>query len=107
VRKIKSLEISYAEPAVADLDFFLQNLTEVYDEQFARRKITSIMDEVSTLSLFSSRCPLLSELYGIEFDSPYRRLLFNPYVIIYLVIGTTVNIIRIFHEKEDYLSILL
>ena len=64
------------------------------------------MNEVSTLSIFSSRCPFLKDVYGAEFEFLYRRLLFVPFVIIYLVTEGRVNVIRIFHEKEDYISIL-
>ena len=88
------------------MDYFRNNLSEVVDNQFALMKINEIMNEVSTLTTFPKRYPLLSDLYEVSFDYPYRRLLFEPYIIVYLVKETTVNIIRIFHEKEDYLSLL-
>ena len=43
--------------------------------------------------------------YG--FTTPYRAFLAGSYIAIYEVVGKQVEIRRIYHQKEDYLSTLL
>jgi plasmid stabilization system protein ParE len=67
--------------------------------------INGVMDSVLNLE----GNPRLGFSLGARrgFTTPYRAYITDPYIVIYEVVGDTVEIRRIYHKKEDYIRDIL
>jgi len=43
--------------------------------------------------------------YG--YTTPYRGYITDPYIVVYEIVGETIEVRRIYHQKEDYIRDIL
>ncbi|CDG03751.1 type II toxin-antitoxin system RelE/ParE family toxin [Lactococcus lactis] len=101
-----SIVLRYTESAADDLENLKSYLSDAVNDNFAITKIREIMNQLSNQQVFPQSSPLLEDLYGIDFEFPFRKLVVSPYVVIYHLDHEILYVDRIFHEKQDFIRTL-
>ena len=101
-----SVVLRYTESAADDLESIKSYLSDAVNDTFAVNKIKNIMKQISNQQGFPQSSPLLEDLYGIDFEFPFRKLVVSPYVVIYHFDNEIIYVDRVFHEKQDFLRTL-
>jgi len=101
-------EIKYSPEASNDLDRIGDYISkDLQNPTAALNTVNAIQDRIDKLKKFPNTGTLLSSIYeDIDLDD-YRFVICLNYLAFYRVVGKKVFIDRIFHEKQDYISILL
>lgn len=97
--------IVFSPEAVTDLTGIKNYIAEVLQNPGSSIKTVShIVERIEQLSVFPESGPSLSNLFG--FETPYRFLNCDAYLVFYRNDGDTVRIVRVLGSSQDYLEIL-
>lgn len=98
-------KVIYTPKAKEDLLKIKEGIIENFgDEELAVRSMRKLVDKVRILQDFPSMGAELEKMVGIP--SEYRYLFCKPNYVFYRVEDDTVRIIRVLHERQDYMRIL-
>ena len=98
-------EIRLSPSALADLTELKDYIAvESGSESLAKKTVEEILKRIRMLSAFPEiGTPLASVM---EFDTPYRFLVCKNYHVFYRMDGDVVQIVRILHNRRNYMQIL-
>ncbi|MBQ9031037.1 MAG: type II toxin-antitoxin system RelE/ParE family toxin [Parasporobacterium sp.] len=81
-----------------------EDLTERFDENVAGKAITSLVSAMDSLGLFPEKGVSISSIYSLETD--YCYLFSTHNYIVYRFDETTVTILQLFDERQDFMKTL-
>lgn len=96
--------LEYSPEAKEKLLDLRLKLTVEYGEAVAARVLTRLMRNIRDLTVFENRGVSLADLLGIESD--YRYLYTEHNYVFYRVEQSSIKVVTILHEKQDFLQIL-
>lgn len=92
--------------ANADIDGVFVRITRTVSPASAARWYTGVIRKIRTLARHPERGPLADEAAALGFDM--RVMLYGRgrqiYRILYTIDGTTVNVLRVRHAAQDWLT---
>jgi plasmid stabilization system protein ParE len=91
------MKIVYTPEAIEDL-VRLREFIEIKNSGAAKRVANSLVDGVKKLKQFPHIGVKVSEAPNPEL---MRDLVLGRYIVRYLILDKTINILRIWHQKED------
>lgn len=98
-------KVIYTPKAKEDLLRIKEGIIENFgDEELAVRSMRKLTDKVKLLQDFPNMGIELEKISGIP--SEYRYLFCKPNYVFYRVEKETVRIIRVLHERQDYMRTL-
>jgi addiction module RelE/StbE family toxin len=98
-------KLLYSPEAINDLDeiwIYINN--ELQNPAAAQKIVSDILDTIEKLQDFSELGPPLSSI--TDFNSDYRFLVCENYIVFYRVVGLDVHIDRVLYGQRNYISIL-
>jgi len=100
------MKIVYLESAIKDTERFrmFMRANDMSEERISHI-INGVLDSIDNLE----GNPKLGFSFGARrgYKTPYRGYLTDPYIVVYEIVGETVEIRRIYHQKEDYIRDVL
>lgn len=97
-------KLIFAPKVLDDLQGIKTYITEQFGAERAKACIQELVTTARQLEIFPEEGLCLEGL--IECPTDYRYLVVKPNYIFYRIEGDSVRIIRILHEKQDFLRIL-
>lgn len=97
-------KLIYSPKALDDLQGIEEYISKQFDRDRAKICVREIASTIRQLEIFPDEGPCLEAL--IECPTNYHYLVVKPNYIFYRIEGDTVRVIRILHEKQDFLQIL-
>ena len=99
------VEVMFTPCAVKDISDAVDYIADTLcDPSAAERQVTAIIDKAALLAKFPEMGSLIETQTG--FPTEYRRLLCGNYSVFYRFGGSTVRVIRVLHNRRDYIKIL-
>ena len=100
------VRIVYLEPAKKDFERFRLFLraNDVSEERISHI-INGVLDSIDNLECNPQ--PGFSFGSRRGYKTPYRGYITDPYIAVYEIVGKTIEIRRIYHQKEDYIRDIL
>lgn len=87
----------------------LEKIGDYITEQISNKTALKVTDEILASLKILYEYPKAGQILFLPdgFISGYRYLVCKKYIIFYKIINDEVFIARVFHQKQDYISILL
>jgi len=100
------MQIIYLQPAQRDLARFQDFLqSSGVSKSKSDEILLGLIKRIRVLCKYPLRGYSIGGRYG--FETPYRALIAGRYIAIYEVVNNQIQIRRVYHMREDYLSELL
>lgn len=104
--RLASFAINVRPAATDDILRFVRRIARTVSPASAARWNNGIFARIDTLSSDPARCPLADEAAALGFD--LRMLLYgrgrHVYRILFTIDGDTVNVLRVRHAAQDWLT---
>ena len=98
-------KISFSPEAVDDIKEMKQYIKdELCNEQAAKNTVAKILKKIKLLSDFPESGSSLSAIIG--FDTDYRYLVCDNYIVFYRIENKNVLIVRVLYGRRNYMQIL-
>ena len=100
------MKVAYLEPAKRDFERFRDFLrANDLPEDTINHILGGVIDKISALK----DSPMLGFSIGARYgyQTSYRGYITDPYIAVYEIAGDTVEIRRVYHQKEDYIRDIL
>ena len=100
------MKIVYLEPAKRDFERFREfMLANGVSAERVAHILNGVIDSIRNLEGNPRLGFSIGARYG--FTTPYRGYITDPYIVVYEVTSTNIEIRRIYHQREDYIRDIL
>ncbi len=93
--------IVYSPEAISKINLIYRTVCSEYGRKKGREVKSEIINRIRSLSKMEKQGVSMHELYGVIPD--YRKLYVAHNHIFYLIEDTTIQIINVYHEREDFM----
>ena len=94
-------KIVYSPDAVEKIQKIERQIRAEYGENIARKVIKTITIRIRSLRTLEEQGISMYDLYGVTPD--YHRLFVAHNYVFYLIEGEMIQIVNLYHEKEDFM----
>ncbi len=95
------VKIEYSPAAKKDLELIQKHVKDSYGDKVSKEVLYTITTQIRRLELFPMSGTSLSE--SVHINMNYRYLYVGKHYIFYRVEKKSIKIIRILHERQDFL----